>query len=200
MTGQNIVFIAKSLDGYIADKNGGIDWLHSIPNPENIDTGFIPLMERIDAIVMGRTTYEVVCSFDIKWPYSKPVFVLSTTLRTVPDHLKEKVFIVNDTIPKIVQQLNDNGYLKLYIDGGTTINSFLKEDLIDEMIISTLPIVLGGANASAITEYILKNSKADFVIISEGERSFVELYKALKSKNLSQELKKNRWISLQKQE
>ncbi len=56
----NIVFIATSLDGYIADKQGKLDWLQSVPNPDNIDTGFVPLMERIDGLVMGRNTLDVV--------------------------------------------------------------------------------------------------------------------------------------------
>ena len=75
----NIVYIATSLDGYIADKDGGLDWLNSIPNPENVDLGFANFMERIDALVMGRATFETVCGFDVEWPYPKPVFVLSNT-------------------------------------------------------------------------------------------------------------------------
>ena len=66
---KNIVFIAKSLDGYIAGKNGELDWLHAIPNPENNDMGYTALMEEIDAIVMGRTTFETVLGFGIEWPY-----------------------------------------------------------------------------------------------------------------------------------
>jgi len=68
---KNIVFIAKSLDGYIAGKNGEIDWLNSIPNPENDDMGFLSLIDEIDAIVMGRTTFETVYGFGGAWPYSK---------------------------------------------------------------------------------------------------------------------------------
>ena len=66
---SNIVFIATSLDGFIADKDGGVGWLHSIPNPENLDMGYANLIDRIDALVMGRKTFEKVCSFDCDWPF-----------------------------------------------------------------------------------------------------------------------------------
>ena len=80
---SNIVFIATSLDGYIADKDGELDWLQSIPNPENLDMGWVDFIERIDAVVMGRNTFDMVCSFDCDWPYSKPVFVLSNSLQSM---------------------------------------------------------------------------------------------------------------------
>ena len=67
MKRKNSVFIATSLDGYIADKNGNIDWLHSIPNPENNDMGYGAFIQNIDAIIMGRTTFETVCNFDFNW-------------------------------------------------------------------------------------------------------------------------------------
>lgn len=144
MVKRNIVFIATSIDGFIADKDGGIDWLNSVPNPNNDDMGYVNLINRIDAIVMGRTTFEMVCSFDIDWPYTKPVFVLSTTLQSVPDKYKEHVQIVNGTLVEILEQINAKGFLKLYIDGGRTIQSFLKEDLIDELILTKIPVMLGG--------------------------------------------------------
>ena len=63
MQNKNYVFIAKSLDGYIADKDGGIDYLYSVPNPDSVDMGYSALTEKIDAIVMGRATFEKVLSF-----------------------------------------------------------------------------------------------------------------------------------------
>ncbi|EIA1582085.1 dihydrofolate reductase family protein [Vibrio parahaemolyticus] len=136
----NIVFIATSLDGYIADKQGKLDWLQSVPNPDNIDTGFVPLMERIDGLVMGRNTLDVVLSFGCNWPYSKPVFVLSNTMTEVPQGYEDKVFLVKGEL----NDLNAKGFNELYIDGGVTIQNFLKEDLIDEMVITRFPILLGG--------------------------------------------------------
>jgi len=144
MKRKNIVFIAKSLDGYIAGKNGEIDWLNSIPNPENIDMGFVKLMERIDAIVMGRKTFELVCSFGGEWPYSRPLFVLSRTLESIPEKFQDKAELVKGSISEVLEILHQKGHDQLYIDGGTTIQSFLSEDLIDEMIITTIPILLGG--------------------------------------------------------
>ena len=144
MDNKNIVFIAKSIDGYIADKNGGIDWLNSTPNTNQIDMGFGKFMSSIDAIVMGRTTFEMVCSFDISWPYTVPVFVLSTTLKKVPEKYAKNVELIKGTLKKVLAKIHSKGFSKLYIDGGKTIQSFLKEDLIDEMTITTMPILLGG--------------------------------------------------------
>ena len=141
---MNYVFIAQSIDGYIADKNGGIKWLESVPNPDQIDMGYKAFMERVDAIVMGRATFETVLGFGIPWPYEKPVFVLSNSLKTVPDTLYGKVELMAGSPDEICAALQDSGYENLYIDGGKTIQYFLAEDLIDEMIITTIPVVLGG--------------------------------------------------------
>lgn len=140
----NIVFIATSLDGYIADKQGKLDWLNSVPNPDNIDTGFFALMEQIDGLVMGRNTLEAVLGFDCDWPYSKPVFVLSNTMTNVPPGYEEKVFLVRGALKEIIAELNARGFSDLYIDGGATIQSFLNEDLIDQLVITRFPLLLGG--------------------------------------------------------
>lgn len=142
----NIVYIATSLDGYIADKNGGLDWLHSIPNPEGSDLGFYGFMERVDALVMGRNTFETVCGFDCEWPYSKPVFVISNSLKAIPEGFQDKAFLVSGELKNIIAELNGKGFKELYIDGGITVQNFLAEDLIDEMIITTIPVVLGGGS------------------------------------------------------
>ena len=143
MKNKNIVFIAKSIDGFIAGKNGELDWLQSIPNPENNDMGFVSLMNEIDAIVMGITTFEMVCSFDGEWPYNKHLFVLSNSLSEIPEKLKEKATLLNGSVNEILNNIHEKGFYKLYIDGGKTVQNFLKEDLIDELRISTIPILLG---------------------------------------------------------
>ena len=114
---KNIVFIGKSLDGFIADKNGGLEWLNAIPNPDNHQMGYGELMEEIDAVVIGRTTFETVCEFDGEWPYHKHVFVLSSSIKELEPKYSGKVTLLSGTP---------------------------KEDLIDELIITTIPILLGG--------------------------------------------------------
>jgi len=138
------VFIATSLDGYIADREGKVDWLNSIPNPDGSDYGFAGFMEGLDALLMGRRTFETVCGFGGVWPYSKPVFVWSSTLQAVPDALQYKVEIVNGSVDSVLDGLHLRGFVRLYVDGGRTIQSFLAEDLIDELIITKIPILLGG--------------------------------------------------------
>ena len=143
MNKRNSVYIATSIDGYIADKNGGIDWLNSVPNPDKSDLGYAKFNERIDAMVMGRNTFETVCGFDIDWPYKIPVFVLSNSLKEIPEDYQDKAYLVVGSMKEITEHINQKGYLRLYIDGGATVQSFLKEDLIDELIITTIPVVLG---------------------------------------------------------
>ncbi|MEM9327843.1 MAG: dihydrofolate reductase family protein [Bacteroidota bacterium] len=143
---MNSVFIAMSLDGFIADKDGKIDWLHSIPNPDNDDMGYNEFMGRTDAIVMGRKTFETVLGFGIEWPYSRPVFVLSRSMKAVPHELQDHVELVSGPLPEVITWIHTKGHRHLYIDGGRTIQSFLQEDLIDELVVSTIPIVLGGGS------------------------------------------------------
>lgn len=147
MSEKNYVFIATSLDGYIADKNGSIDWLHSIPNPDNDDMGYLEFTKGIDALVMGRKTFETVLGFDIDWPYNKPVFVLSNKLKEIPETHIDKAYLVNGTLKEILDLIHDMGFNRLYIDGGTTIRNFLKADLIDEMVLTTIPVLLGGGSS-----------------------------------------------------
>jgi len=138
----NFVYIATSLDGFIATSDGGLDWLDEIPNPEGHDFGYAKFMNGIDAIVMGRKTFEKVLSFS-SWPYDKPVYVLSKSKVLVPKDLEKKVEIVNENPKTLVAQLKELGHQTLYIDGGITIQGFLEEDLVDEMIITRFPVLLG---------------------------------------------------------
>lgn len=87
---KNRVYMAQSLDGFIAGPNGELDWLAAIDNPEGSDLGFAEFMASVDALLMGRNTFEVVAAFDA-WPYDKPVFVASNSLKQLPEGLPAKL-------------------------------------------------------------------------------------------------------------
>jgi dihydrofolate reductase len=140
---KNKVFIATSLDGFIADNNGSVDFLYKYPEPEGEDMGYYAFMEGIDALVMGRKTFETVLGFGIAWPYKKPVFVWSTQLKEIPSSVEGNVQLIQGGPQEITQRLHEAGYHDLYIDGGLTIQSFLREGLIDELIITIVPVLLG---------------------------------------------------------
>ncbi len=145
---SNHVFIATSLDGYIADNNGSVDWLnaYSTPPASSEEDVFAQFMQNIDAVVMGRNTFEVVQSFGV-WIYTKPVIVLSSTLQTLPEEYAQKAYVTTERIDTLLARLHAEGLQNLYIDGGKVIQSFLHKDLIDTMTITRIPVLLGGGIA-----------------------------------------------------
>lgn len=138
------VFIATSLDGYIARPNGDIDWLVDADNSGGKeDYGYKKFLDSVDCMVMGRNSMEMVMSFP-EWPYnSKPVVVLSNTLKEIPSQLQNKVDLYSGSLIKLVTELKNNGCKRIYIDGGKTIQSFINEDLITDITITKIPILLG---------------------------------------------------------
>lgn len=137
-----IVYIAQSLDGFIAKIDGDISWLDEFPNPSGSDFGFSDFMSGVDCLLMGRKTFEVVQSFGF-WPYTKPVYVVSNTLESLKEEYKGKALLIKGTPKEMLSILEGEGHKTVYIDGGKLIQSFLAEDLIDKMVITIMPIVLG---------------------------------------------------------
>ncbi|MFY0592253.1 dihydrofolate reductase family protein [Roseivirga sp.] len=146
MKKQNCVYIGVSLDGYIADSNGNIEYLNTYKLPEGEDMGYYSFMDRMDALVMGRITFETVLGFGVPWPYKKPVYVLSNSLKDIPPEYEGKVFLKGGNLDDILAEIHQSGHHSLYIDGGSTIQGFLQEDLIEEMIITTIPVLIGGGH------------------------------------------------------
>lgn len=141
---SNIVYVGTSLDGYISARDGNLDWLGYVPIPEGDDLGFAEFMERVDAVVMGRKTFETLIGFGLGWHYPKPGIVLSSTLRSVPEEFADRVQLASGTPNEIVRLAKSQGLVNLYVDGGNTVQRFLREDLIDELIITEIPLLLGG--------------------------------------------------------
>jgi dihydrofolate reductase len=142
-TMTNIVYIGTSLDGFISAPDGGLDWLSYVPIPEGDDLGFSEFMDRVDAVVMGRKTFETLIGFGVGWHYPKPGLILSSTLKSAPEAFADHIQFASGTPSEIVTLAKQLGYENLYIDGGVTVQRFLRDDLIDEMIITEIPILLG---------------------------------------------------------
>ncbi len=143
------VYIATSLDGFIARENGDLDWLPGSDgssvesDPADGDFGYQAFMDSVDVLVMGRGTFEKVLSFGA-WPYgNKRVVVLSRKLAQIPDELPETVELKSDAPAELVNELAASGAHHLYVDGGKTIQAFLNAGLIQELIITRIPVLIG---------------------------------------------------------
>ena len=133
------VFIGASVDGFIARANGELDFL---PPGGGEPHGYEEFMNSVDALVIGRNTYETVLKFDT-WPYgAKPVFVLSTNpLAQAP--VGAVVEHKSGTPADIVSLLSARGIQHIYVDGGITVQRFLRAGLIQGLIITRVPVLIG---------------------------------------------------------
>jgi dihydrofolate reductase len=138
------VFIATSLDGFIARSNGDLDWLTGAQSASSEqDYGYQEFMDTVDTIVVGRKTFELVLTFD-SWPYSdKQVVVLSSRPDAVPPHLVDDVDWLSLPPQRLVGRLAAQGATHLYVDGGKTIHGIMRAGLIDELTITRVPILIG---------------------------------------------------------
>lgn len=133
------VFIGVSVDGFIARANGDLDWLPAEPEPH----GYDEFIASVDAIVIGRKTFETVLAFDA-WPYGdKRVVVLSSSPIDFSGVVGGVVEQMSGAPADVVAQLAATGVRDAYIDGGITIQRFLREGLIQRLIITRVPVLIG---------------------------------------------------------
>ena len=137
------VFMAISLDGFIARENGDTSWLH---NPKYIfnkeeDYGFQEFMNSVDYLVMGRNTFDTVKGFS-PWPYSKKVIVLSNSLKEIPTGFEDKIELFGDEINVLIERFKTEGVQRIYVDGGKTIRFFFNQKLITDLTLNRIPIIL----------------------------------------------------------
>jgi dihydrofolate reductase len=137
------VFIATSLDGYVARKSGGLDWLMK-QETEGEDHGYDAFMASVDGLVMGRGSFQTVLTFD-EWSYEKPVVVMSQTLSQddVPEAIADRVTLTRLDPAGVMRMLEGQGWQRVYVDGGKVVQSFLREGLIADMALTRIPILLG---------------------------------------------------------
>jgi len=139
------VFIATSLDGFISRQDGSIDWLNeangSVTPGE--DCGYKAFADGVDVLVMGRHTFDLVRTFDA-WPYGeKRVVVLSSQAVDIPKDWSSTVSHSSEAPEVLLRRLESEGFKHAYIDGGITIQRFLRAGLIDEITITLIPMLLG---------------------------------------------------------
>ncbi|WP_077920636.1 dihydrofolate reductase family protein [Spirosoma sp. 209] len=136
-----ILYIATSLDGYIARPDGRVDWLEAIPNPDLLDYGYDDLLAGIDTTLMGNSTYQVVLGMEGEFPYADKInYVFSRSARPDAPYVQ---FVAEDPVA-FVRSLKQTDGQGIWLIGGGQINTILlNAGLIDELIVSVAPIVLG---------------------------------------------------------
>ena len=128
------VYIAASLDGYIAKEDGSVDWL-----PQNSESSYDAFYKSIDTVIMGKTTYDQILTFG-EYPYKdKKSFVFTKSSHTKDDHVK----FLSDVAKFVRDEFPDAGKNIWIVGGSKTINSFLKQGAVDEIILTVVPVILG---------------------------------------------------------
>jgi dihydrofolate reductase len=134
------VFVGASVDGFIARANHDLDFL---PPGDGEEHGYEEFVKSVNALIIGRKTYDKVLTFD-PWPYgSKPVIVLSTRPIEHPAAEEARVERLSGEPREILMQLSPRGWTHVYVDGGETITRFLEAGLIQRLIITRVPVLIG---------------------------------------------------------
>lgn len=136
------VFIATSLDGFIARPDGALDWL-PVPQPGGEDYGYAAFMAGIDAIVMGRGTFDAVNAMDGSWQYGKPIVVLTSRPLPATITLRDEIVPMSGEPAEVTAACATRGWHNLYVDGGVTIQQFLRAGLVERLIVTRVPVLLG---------------------------------------------------------
>lgn len=137
------VFIATSLDGNVARLDHRIDWLTRQPATDE-DLGYERFLATVDGIVMGRGSFENVLTFGA-WPYTLPVVVASRSLAPadLPGELRGKVEVSALAPEALLAELDARGWRRAYVDGGLLVQDFLRRGLIEDLVITVVPTLIG---------------------------------------------------------
>lgn len=132
------VYIAVSLDGFIAREDGGLDWL-GIVEEAGEDYGYQAFMDSVDVLLMGRNTWDTVQGFD-EWPFAGKRVVVATHRALVAKHGEETHA---GPLTPLIARLGAEGVRRVYLDGGDLVRQGLAEGLVDDMTLSVIPVLLG---------------------------------------------------------
>jgi len=135
------LYIAMSLNGKIARKDGSVDWLESIPNPEQTDHGYKDFYDFIDTTIQGYTTYTQVMEWGIEFPYAgKKNYVITTRKNLQPTENVE--FISEDHLNFVKKLKAEKGGDIWLIGGGRTNTLFIQGGLVDEVLVFVMPVII----------------------------------------------------------
>ncbi len=132
------IYIAASIDGYIAREDNSLDWMDRVGGFDE-DYGFKQLLDSIDTLIIGRKTYDVATTVSDPYP-GKRVVVLSNRLKSV----KEGMELYSGDLVELISKLHAQGAKHIWVDGGVTLSQFLASQLVDTMTLSIIPVILGG--------------------------------------------------------
>lgn len=170
-----VLFIASSLDGFIARKDGAIDWLpgSGVEGSEEVDDveehGYDELMERTDSLIMGRKTYEPVLTFG-DWPYDGRECYVATSKKLKED---KNVQFVEDAVEVLTRLRKEKGKDIWLVGGGGLNGSLLNAGLVDEIIVTVIPVVIG--EGIKLFENVDKDAKLKLVDSKSFKSGMVQL-------------------------
>ncbi|MEM6261263.1 MAG: dihydrofolate reductase family protein [Bacteroidota bacterium] len=157
-----ILYIAMSLDGYIAGPNDDLTFLDAV-QVEGEDYGYTQFYDTVDTVIMGRKTYDVVKGLGVPQPHAgKETYILTRT----PKPSEENVHFYTGSIVELIAQLKSTEGKNVFIDGGSqTVHRLLTAHLIDELVVSVIPVLLGKGiplfiEGRPLARLKLQNSKA----------------------------------------
>lgn len=159
-----VLYIATSIDGFIARNDGKVDWLDKFTGIDE-DYGYYDFYDSIDALMMGSNTFREILNFDVDWPYEgKPAYVVSNSS---PESENEDIAAIPNDLDGVLQALKEDNLKKVWlVGGGQLVTSMMSKKMIDEIILSIMPLTLGEGvrlfNSGEVfdTDYELKESKS----------------------------------------
>lgn len=135
------LYIATSLDGYIASPDEDLDWLTQYPNPDKLDYGYKEFYKTVDTVIMGGRTYHSILSMDVLWPYKdKETYIVT---RHSSNNQQNIQFITEHVIENITQLKEKEGKDIWLVGGGELVSMLLDHNLVDTMVITSIPTILG---------------------------------------------------------
>ncbi len=140
---KGYVFMAMSLDGFVARKDNDLSWLMKY-DTKGEDQGYDGFVEKIEVMIMGSGTFKKVLGFEA-WPYKKPVMVMSHSMTNddIPENLRPTVQVTSAAPNVLMEELFAKGLKRVYVDGGLVVQSFLRAGLVEEITLTIIPLLIG---------------------------------------------------------